>query len=100
MSIPVTIHLSEGEHAKLEALARARGKSSDEMIRLLISDAVGEEQRHEGFRRIVREAKPAEKPTEYGPESRYGRDSHSNGRYNEALDEYEDALLQRLDMDM
>jgi hypothetical protein len=64
---------------------------------LLISEAAGEEQRREGFRRIVREAKPAEKPIEYGPESRYGRDSHSNGRYNEALDEYEDALLKRID---
>lgn len=51
------------------------------------------------FRRIVREAKPATKPTEYGPESRHGRDSHSNGRYNDALDEYEDALLKRIDAD-
>ncbi|GEM_PF-2336899 len=51
------------------------------------------------FRRIVQEAKPTPKPTEYGPASRYGRDSHSNGRYNEALDEYEAALLTRIDAD-
>lgn len=48
------------------------------------------------FRRIVREAKPAKQPTEYGPESRYGRDSHRNGRYNDAPDAYEDALLTRI----
>lgn len=51
------------------------------------------------FRRIVWEAKPEKQPTEYGPESRYGRDSHSNGRYNDALDEYEDALLKRIETD-
>lgn len=51
----------------------------------------------EVFRRIVRDAKPAKQPIEYGPESRYGRDSYSNGRYNDALDEYEDALLKRID---
>ncbi|MDQ2787523.1 MAG: hypothetical protein M3Y58_21250 [Chloroflexota bacterium] len=51
------------------------------------------------FRQIVREVKPGHLPTEYGPESRYGRDSHSNGRYNEALDEYEAALLKRIDTD-
>ncbi len=49
------------------------------------------------FRRIVREAKPEKQPTEYGPESRYGRESHSNGRYNDALDAYEDALLNRIE---
>ena len=51
------------------------------------------------FRRIVREAKPPTQPTEYGPESRYGRDSDSNGRYNDALDEYEAALLRQIDTD-
>jgi hypothetical protein len=64
--------------------ARGHGPETDEEHRAL-------------FRRIVREAKPVPKPTEYGPESRYGRDSHSNGRYNEALDEYEAALLARID---
>lgn len=49
------------------------------------------------FRRIVREAKPAKQPTEYGPASHYGRNSHSNGRYNDALDEYENALLKRIE---
>lgn len=51
------------------------------------------------FRRIVEEAKPVKQPTEYGPESRYGRDSYSNGRYNDALDEYEAALLRRVEVD-
>lgn len=51
------------------------------------------------FHRIVREAKPVKQPTEYGPGSRYGRDSHSNGRYNDALDEYEAALLKGIDAD-
>lgn len=66
--------------------ARGHGPETDEEHRAL-------------FRRIVREAKPAPKPTEYGPESRYGRDSHSNGRYNEALDEYEAAMLTRLEQE-
>ncbi len=65
--------------------ARGHGPETDEEHRKL-------------FRRIVREAKPEKQPIEYGPESRYGRDSHSNGRYNEVLDEYEDALLKRIDM--
>ncbi len=51
------------------------------------------------FRRIVREAKPPMQPTEYGPESRYGRDSDSNGRYDDALDEYEAVLLRQIDTD-
>ncbi|MHB8648197.1 MAG: hypothetical protein ACYDAR_20650 [Thermomicrobiales bacterium] len=51
------------------------------------------------FRRIVREAKPAEKPIEYGPETRYGRESYRNGGYNAALDEYEAALLKHIDAD-
>jgi len=66
--------------------ARGHGPETDEEHRKL-------------FRRIVREAKPEKPPTEYGPESRYGRDSFSNGRYNDALDEYEEALLRRIDAD-
>ena len=42
--------------------------------------ATDAEHRAAVLRRIVREAKPAPKPTEYGPESRYGRESHSNLR--------------------
>jgi len=45
----------------------------------------------------IREAKPAKQPTEYGPASHYGRNSHSNGRYNDALDEYENVLLKRIE---
>lgn len=63
---------------------RGHGPETDEEYRAL-------------FRRIVREAKPAKLSTEYGPETRYGRDSYSDGRYNDALDEYEPALLERID---
>jgi len=76
---------AEGLKADLRE-ARGHGPETDEEHRAL-------------FRRIVREAKPAKQPTEYGPESRHGRDSHSNGRYNDALDEYEDALLSRIGAD-
>jgi hypothetical protein len=67
--------------------ARGHGPETDEEQRAL-------------FRRIVREAKPGQLPTEYGEETRYGRDSYSNGRYNDALDEYEDVLLKRIDAEM
>lgn len=55
------------------------------------------EQRHEEYRRIVREAKPNAKSLEWGPETRYGREDDFNNGYNEALDEYEAALLARLE---
>jgi len=95
MTTPVTIHLSDGEYEKLEALARTRGRPVDEMIRFLVSEGVGEAQRHEDFRLIVREAKPKKKSIEYGKETRYGREIYQNGGYNDALDEYEEALLKR-----
>ncbi len=63
--------------------ARGHGPETDEEHRAL-------------FRRIVRDVKPEKQPIEYGAETRYGRDSHSNGRYNDALDEFEAALLSRL----
>jgi hypothetical protein len=66
--------------------ARGHGPETDEEHRAL-------------FRQIVREAKPGQIPTEYGEETRYGRDSYSNGRYNDALDEYETALLKRIETD-
>lgn len=49
-----------------------------------------------GYRRIVREAKPPKRNTENSAATRYGRESHGNARYNEALDDYERALLRRL----
>lgn len=52
--------------------------------------------RYDDVREMVREAKPATQPTEYGEETRYGRDSHNNARYNATLDEYEQVLLERL----
>ncbi len=51
------------------------------------------------FRRIVREAKPKAKSLEWGPETRYGREDDFNNGYNEALDEYEAALLTRIDLE-
>ena len=55
------------------------------------------ERRREDFRRIVQEAKPKAKSLEWGPETRYGREDDYNNGYNEALDEYEGALLTRLE---
>ncbi len=49
--------------------------------------------------RIIREAKPKAKSLEWGPETRYGREDDFNNGYNEALDEYEGALLKRIDAD-
>jgi len=49
------------------------------------------------FCRIVQEAKPKAKSLEWGPETRYGREDDFNNGYNEALDEYETALLTRID---
>ncbi len=48
-------------------------------------------------RQMVREAKPNAKSLEWGPETRYGREDDFNNGYNEALDEYETALLTRID---
>ena len=53
--------------------------------------------RYRDVREMIREAKPTPLPTEYGAETRYGRESHANSRYNDALDDYERALLDRLD---
>lgn len=50
-------------------------------------------------RRIIREAKPKAKSLEWGPETRYGREDDYNTGYNDALDEYEDVLLKRIDAD-
>jgi hypothetical protein len=97
VTTPVTIHLSAGEYEHLEAFAHTRGIPADEAIRVVISEAIEEEQRREDFRLIVREEKPKEKPVDYGPETRYGRESYRNGGYNAALDEYEAALLKRLE---
>jgi len=55
--------------------------------------------RYDDVRQMVREAKPAALPTDYGAETRYGRESHGNARYNAALDDYEAALLKRLAAD-
>lgn len=63
--------------------ARGHGPETDEEHRAL-------------FRRIVREAKPKAKSLEWGPETRYGREDDFNNGYNEALDEYEAALLARI----
>ncbi len=51
----------------------------------------------EALRRIIREAKPKAKSLEWGPETRYGREDDFNNGYNEALDEYETALLKRFE---
>ncbi len=60
-------------------------------------DAERIERRKEDFRRIIREAKPNAKSLEWGPETRYGREDDFNNGYNEALDEYEAALLRRFE---
>jgi hypothetical protein len=81
-----------------------RGIVDAEELKAAIREARGhgpgtDEEHRAYFCRIVREAKPEPLPTEYGPETRYGRDSYSNGRYNDALDEYEAALLERIDVE-
>ena len=53
--------------------------------------------RYRDVREMIHEAKPKPLPTEYSEETQYGRESHSNSRYNDALDDYEQALFQRLD---
>jgi hypothetical protein len=67
------------------------------VIRVLINEDIGEAQRREGLRLTVRRAKARAKSLEYGPETRYGREDDFNNGYNEAFDEYEAALLKRLD---
>ena len=52
--------------------------------------------RYDDVREMIREAKPTPLPTEYGEETRYGRESHRNSRSNDACDEYERALFDRL----
>jgi hypothetical protein len=51
----------------------------------------------EELRRMIREVKPKQKSLEWGPETRYGREDDFNNGYNEALDEYETALLRRIE---
>ncbi len=48
----------------------------------------------EAFRQIVRDVKPKQKSLEWGPETRYGREDDFNNGFNEAIDEYEAALLE------
>lgn len=101
---PFAFYDPEKMRAAIHAGAGALKGLDVEQFRKDIREARGhgpetDEEHRAAFQRIVREAKPAPKPIEYGPESRYGRDSHSNGRYNEALDEYEAALLTRIDAD-
>ena len=52
-----------------------------------------------GFRRVIREAKPAKKSIENSGETRYGRENYSNHRYNTAVDDYERALMAHLTRD-
>jgi hypothetical protein len=49
--------------------------------------------------RLIHEAKPKAKSLEWGPETRYGREDDFNNGFNEAIDEYEAALLARIDAD-
>lgn len=49
--------------------------------------------------RLIHKAKPKAKSLEWGPETRYGREDDFNKGFNEGIDEYEAALLARIDAD-
>lgn len=53
----------------------------------------------EAMRQVVQAAKPRQKSLEWGPETRYGREDDFNTGYNEGIDEYEAALLKRIEAD-
>ncbi len=59
--------------------------------------ATPHEKRRAELRQMIREAKPKAKTLEWGPETRYGREDDFNNGYNEALDEYEAALLRQIE---
>ena len=67
--------------------------------RLLRDADRGRGLRYDDVRAMIREAKLAPLPVEYGADTRYGRESNGNARYNAALDDYEAKLLDRLAAD-
>jgi len=85
--------------AAVEQSAGAFTRAGVDGAQLLRDIDRGRGLRYDDVRDMVREAKPAALPTDYGTETRYGRESHGNARYNAALDDYEEALLKRLAAD-
>jgi len=85
----VAVHVSAGAFTRARVNGAQLLRDLDRWCGLRYCDVRG----------MIREAKPAALPTEDGAETRYGRDSHANARYNAALDYYAQALLNRLAVD-